>query len=128
MKHALLNINLVLLLLSSFSLQAEVLHIEKYDLLERMKTDPELVIIDIRDPQEFEDGHIKGAINIRHTEIIQNPDILDRYKDKHVVMLCRGGVRTVRTLEYIDTNKFKAIYHLQGDMIGWNNEDLPIIQ
>jgi 3-mercaptopyruvate sulfurtransferase SseA len=50
------------------------------------------VILDARSPEEYEAGHIPGAINIPHDQIPQYQDVLTREvsNDAHIICYCRG--------------------------------------
>ena len=120
---------LAVLLFLCFSLasKAEVLALENSALLEWInenKTD--IVIVDIRTQKEYQSGHIPGSVNIPHNEIINNVSLLDAYLDKQVILHCEVGGRVKRTLNHLDSNKFKKLYHLQGDMRAWRDSKLPV--
>ncbi len=51
----------------------------------------EYTIVDVRTKEEYESGHIKGAINIPYDEINENTD-LD--KNKNIFVYCRSGARS----------------------------------
>jgi phage shock protein E len=57
------------------------------------------VVIDVRSEQEFQSGHVEGAINIPHTAIAQ--DILKAKvaKDDHVILYCQTGRRSGMALD-----------------------------
>jgi len=57
------------------------------------------VVIDVRSEQEFQAGHVDGALNIPHTAIAQ--DILKTKvaKDDHVILYCQTGRRSGIALE-----------------------------
>jgi phage shock protein E len=52
------------------------------------------VIIDVRTPQEFAQGHIEGAINIDHSVIAQEIAKAKVAKDDNVILYCRSGRRS----------------------------------
>jgi phage shock protein E len=52
------------------------------------------VVIDVRTAQEFQAGHIDGALNIPHTEIAQEIFKAKVNKDDHVILYCRSGRRS----------------------------------
>ena len=72
------------------------------------------VIIDLRTPREFEDGHLKGAVNIPVDDLIENRTLLDAYKDRPVLLYCRTVNRTGRALRILEGSGFKSIYALRG--------------
>ena len=72
------------------------------------------VIVDLRTPREFEQGHIAGAVNVPVDDLRANRTLLDAYKDKTVLLYCRTVNRTGRALGLIDGRGFKMIYALNG--------------
>lgn len=89
------------------------------------KNDRSYQIIDVRTPQEYANGHLKTAINIPHEMIVNEPTILENYKDKNLVFYCRSGRRAGLAMSAFDFSNYKGVYHLDGDMAAWNAADLP---
>ena len=85
----------------------------------------EAIIIDVRTPAEFANGHIKGARNID----IQNPSFLEQIKaldkDTAYVVNCRFGGRSSRAGSFMDELGFKNVMNLDGGIIAWEEEGLP---
>jgi len=52
------------------------------------------LLIDVRTPEEFNRGHLPGAINIPYTEIRQNIGRLTRDRQARIVLYCRSGRRS----------------------------------
>lgn len=84
----------------------------------------QFTLVDVRTPEEYQQGHIQGAINIPHTEIADNLDKLS--SDKPIVVYCRSGRRAQTALEILSKQGFNDIRHLEGDMLGWQAENRPI--
>jgi len=86
------------------------------------------VIIDIRTPAEFAQGHIKGAKNID----FKNPDFekklskLDR--NKSYVFHCKSGGRSTKSLTVWKKLEFKNLYHLDQGILGWQKAKLPVVK
>lgn len=57
------------------------------------------VLIDVRTEQEFQSGHIEGAINLPHSTIAQSIAKANVNKDDHVQLYCRSGNRSGIALE-----------------------------
>ncbi len=51
------------------------------------------IIIDVRSPQEYDDGHIRGSKNIPLNIIAQRADTIKSW-DKPVITVCKSGVRS----------------------------------
>ncbi|MCB0729937.1 MAG: rhodanese-like domain-containing protein [Ignavibacteriae bacterium] len=91
------------------------------DLKESMKNDPNLVILDVRTPQELvgEHGQIKGVINIPVQELSARVGELDKYKDKNIAVICRSGNRSVFATKIMQAKGFNA-KNVLGGMKAYN--------
>ena len=91
---------------------------------EKMKLNPELVILDVRNPYELEEylGQIEGAINIPVQELEKRIDELKEYKDREIAVICRSGVRSVTATNILLQNGFNAI-NIEGGMIRYRAEE-----
>ncbi|GLX77975.1 hypothetical protein tinsulaeT_13150 [Thalassotalea insulae] len=96
-------------------------------LLNAPKTEP-FVILDVRSQQEFNQGHIKGALNISHDQIEQHLTELSQYKDTLVVVHCRSGRRAQVAEAVLIEQGFNKLHHLSGDYQAWVAADLPLVK
>jgi rhodanese-related sulfurtransferase len=79
-------------------------------------------LVDVRDPQEFGEGHIPGAINIPSDKFAARSAVLD--KEKLVVVYCKSGGRSYtayRKLQKLDYSKI-----VQAIFADWEEAGLPI--
>lgn len=123
--------NIVALVFSLFSaviFAGETPQISQQDLLTALKAPKHnIVVLDVRSAQEYENGHIVDAINVSHNTITENLNFLSQYKDKTVVVYCRSGRRAGVAEHILAENNFKDLRHLTGDMNGWLKAKLPVI-
>lgn len=94
-------------------------------LMEKVQNN-EWLLIDVRSPEEFAEGHIPGAINMPHNEIESYISQLDDDKDQRIIVYCRSGRRAMLTLETLKARSFTDVSHLEGDMMGWDAAGLPV--
>lgn len=94
-------------------------------LLEKVKTE-EWMLIDVRSPQEYAQGHIPGAINMPHDEIDGYINQLQDAKDKPIIIYCRSGRRASIAMKKLELQEFTDVSHLEGDIMGWRESGLPI--
>lgn len=66
------------------------------------------VIIDVRTPQEFDSGHIEGALNFPVQTIEQNIEAI-RKLNKPVIAHCRSGARSARATKILNKNGIKTV-------------------
>ncbi|WP_341503202.1 rhodanese-like domain-containing protein [Gallaecimonas sp. GXIMD4217] len=86
----------------------------------------ERLILDVRTPEEFADGHVPNAVNISHTELEGRLAEVLAYQDKPVVVYCRSGRRAGIAADILEKAGFSQVQHLVGDWKGWQAEQLPV--
>lgn len=82
-------------------------------------------ILDVRSKKEYESGHVPNAVNIDYTEISSRLSELEPYKNHKIVVYCRSGRRAGIARKTLKKAGFEEVYHLTGDMIGWNKAGWP---
>ena len=87
---------------------------------------PEFYLLDVRTPDEFKTGHIKGAHNLDVT----NPDFEELAKkelpeDKVIAVYCGSGKRSAMAANKLDLLHFKVL-NLEGGLTAWKNAGLPV--
>ncbi len=84
------------------------------------------LVLDVRTQEEFAQGHVPGAINIPFDEISERLDELLGFKQGDIVVYCRTGKRAEKALTTLTNQGFEQLFHLSGDMQGWQQAKLPI--
>lgn len=87
------------------------------------KKDSDYVFIDVREPNEWEEGVIPGVKKISLGDIENHLDQLD--KDKKYIMVCRSGGRSNKASTLMEQQGFKDVSNFQGGMLDWNDSDFP---
>lgn len=77
------------------------------------------LLLDVRTPEEFDQGFIQGAVLIPVTELGQRLDEIEQYKDKPVLVYCRSGNRSVTASEILIDNGFTEVHNLLTGYNGW---------
>lgn len=73
-------------------------------------------VLDVRHPNEWEAGHIEGAVHIPVDDLAERVDELDR--DRPVVTVCRSGRRSERAAQWLAGEGFD-VQNLHGGMQAW---------
>jgi phage shock protein E len=81
-------------------------------------------VLDVRSPEEYIAGHVPGAVNIPHDQVAAR--LAEVPKDKDVVLYCRSGRRAGMAAEVLAANGYTRLKHLEGDMLGWQEEQRPV--
>lgn len=77
-------------------------------------------LIDVREPQEFDRGHIRGARNIPLTQLKQSLNALR--PDKPVYLYCQNNSRAARAAHVLKKNKYEDISVLKGGFKKWTGK------
>lgn len=77
-------------------------------------------LIDVREPQEFDRGHILGARNIPVSQMKQR--LVEMRKDKPVYLYCQGSSRSARAAQLLHKKGYKDIYQLKGGFKKWTGK------
>ncbi|MEX0733930.1 MAG: rhodanese-like domain-containing protein [Steroidobacteraceae bacterium] len=88
--------------------------------------DQSLVVLDVRTPAEYAEGHIPGALNIPHTELAARIVELSDARSRDIVVYCRSGNRTAQALKVLGDAGFTRLFHLKGDYLRWSAENRPV--
>lgn len=117
---------------------AEVSHLTRTFLEERHLLEPvsqkelvarvrkgEVTVLDVRPPEEFQAGHIPGAISVPLAELKQHLALLP--KGREIVAYCRGPycVLAVEAVTLLKTRGFKA-HRLEAGVPDWRGLGLPV--
>jgi rhodanese-related sulfurtransferase len=100
---------------------SDLTNITVQQLKEAMKTDSNLVILDVRTPEELtgELGQIPGVINIPVQVLDQRISELEKYKNKDIAVICRSGNRSSYATKILQEKGFKA-KNVLGGMKAYN--------
>jgi len=82
----------------------------------------EFLLLDVRQPEEYEAGHIPGAIFIPLGELEARQEELER--DKKIITYCRSGRRSMAAAIALCGLGFKDVHHLEGGILNWHNETI----
>jgi len=97
------------------------------DLVQRLETADAPVILDVRSPEEYAEGHIPGAINVPYDQIPANLDSLESFLSDEVVVYCRTGRRAGVAEKALSEAGFTQVLDLEGHMTSWNDAGLPVV-
>ena len=72
-------------------------------------------LLDVREEYEYQDGHIKGAVNLPLREILGKKDSLP--KDKDIYVYCRSGHRSADAVNFLKSLGFEKVHNVEGGFI-----------
>lgn len=93
------------------------------DLRERQEKDEKLVILDVRQPAEWQGGHVPRARHIPGGELIDRHDELP--KDRPVAVYCGSGYRSSVAASLLKAEGRGEVYNVLGGFAAWRQRGLP---
>jgi len=90
------------------------------------RTLPALQLIDVREPQEFNDslGHIPGALSLPLPELMARVGELDPARP--LIAVCRSGARSAQAVVLLQKAGFTQVANMGGGMLRWMADGLPL--
>jgi len=85
-------------------------------------------LIDVRTPNEFESGNIASSTNIDFYSAGFQDQLTKLDKNKPVYLYCRSGRRSGIAMNLMKDMGFISVYNLDGGIIAWQEQGLPIAQ
>ena len=110
---------LMLLLVSFSNLSAQRTQLNSPEIKEVLKKNKAIVVLDVRTPEEFAAGHLKGAqnIDIRQQDAYSK---LDKLNPKTTYLVyCRTNHRSGMAVDYMMQKGFKNVYQMMDGFPGW---------
>jgi len=89
---------------------------------------PDVTILDVRTPGEYQSGHIEGArlMNIADRDFAEQLKTLDA--SKPVYVYCRSGARSSNAMRQMKSMGFQEVYNLKGGILSWSSAGQPVAQ
>ncbi len=106
-----------------------------WDLEEKLKSRRKPIMVDIREPYEFDAMRIEGAINVPrgiletacdwgYQETI--PELVSS-RDREVVLMCKSGNRSALAAKVLQEMGYSAVVSLKTGLRGWNDYERPLV-
>lgn len=81
---------------------------------EMMNSYPNVVLLDVRSHQEYEEGHLNRAINIPTYDLYREAPKILMDKDTIIIAYCTVGLRSENAIKILRKMGYKNLYHLDG--------------
>lgn len=83
------------------------------------------VLLDVREPWEFEKARIEGATLMPMRELVSRIGQID--EDKEVVAICHHGGRSMQAAMFLEKQGFKRVHNLVGGIDAWSRSVDPAV-
>jgi rhodanese-related sulfurtransferase len=80
----------------------------------------EITLLDVREVDEYDGGHIEGAVNAPLSSLDETK--FPYPKDEPIYVICRSGNRSAQAAQLLKERGYKEIYDVSGGMIAWERQ------
>jgi rhodanese-related sulfurtransferase len=101
---------------------------EAAQLIANNQNNPDFTILDVRTPQEFNDGHIEGALNLDFYAAAFKDELDKLDKGKTYFVYCRTGNRSGQAVAIMQASGFREAYNLSGGITDWIAGGHPVVK
>ena len=102
----------------------DVKDIEPQELQDLLQSDAQPVVVDVREPWEYKQGHVPGAVLMPLGQLASLVGQLDT--EKPVAVICASGSRSQSAAALLGQKGFKTIYNVVGGTGAWMYSRLPL--
>ncbi|MGK0674740.1 MAG: rhodanese-like domain-containing protein [Halothiobacillaceae bacterium] len=92
----------------------------------RMMSHEEPLVLDVREINEYREGHLRDAKHIPLGQLGGKINQLESWKDKPVIIYCRSGHRSGAACNLLAKHGFTKLYNLAGGIMAWTHSGLPL--
>jgi rhodanese-related sulfurtransferase len=101
---------------------------EAFDIIKSNAENPDFVVLDVRTPDEFNDGHLENAGNIDFYAGTFKDELSKLDKNRTYLIYCSTGNRSGKSLKIMKGMGFTAVYNMLGGFKGWKSKGLPFVR
>jgi rhodanese-related sulfurtransferase len=93
---------------------------------EKLLAEGGVLLLDVRTPKEFQDGHIPSAKSFPMTELPKRLKELPKDKTQPVLVYCGTGIRSAKAARILYGEGYRDVYDLSGGLRAWIAAQKPI--
>lgn len=86
------------------------------------------LIVDLRDSDDYRQGHIAGSINIPLAQLADRLAELGSDKTRTLVLVCKQGLHAGAAGRQLRQQGFAKVVRMQGGLQGWRNDNMPVVK
>ena len=106
--------------------QPQVPQIDATELKKVLDAKTDVVLLDVRTPQEFAKGNIAGSINLPVDEVQNKVEKLLPDKNKIIYAYCLSGSRSVHAVDAMVKFGYKKVYDIKSGLLAWKAKGYPV--
>lgn len=113
---------------------SQVKEIMPWELVERKEENPDLLIVDVREPYEFDTLHIRDSVNVPRGilesacewDYEDTVPVLVQARKREIVVVCRSGSRSALAVHTMQLLGYEHAVSLRTGLRGWNDYEEPL--
>ena len=95
------------------------------DTIERLKTNPEAKLVDVREDNEWNAAHAAGAIHLGKGIIERDIEVTIPGKATEIILYCGGGYRSALAADVLQEMGYTNVYSMAGGWKAWKEAEAP---
>lgn len=96
------------------------------DLKAKLDNNDDVLLLDVREKDEWDSGYIKGAVFFPMSQVESNLDQILESKDREVILQCRSGRRSMDVAALLLGEGFTNLSNLSGGILAWTNQGYSV--
>ncbi len=114
---------------------ADVQELMPWEMAARVAKNPDLLIVDVREPHEYDAMHIAGSLNVPRG-ILESacewdyeetvPELVEA-RDREIAVVCRSGYRSVLAVHSMQMLGYTKVFSLKTGIRGWKDNEQPLV-
>lgn len=95
---------------------------------QKLEATKDAQLVDVRTPEEYDEGHLKDAVDIDYNSDDFSKRIARLDKTRPVFVYCLSGGRSAMAAEQMHNMGFREVYNMKGGMMKWNKAAMPVVK
>jgi rhodanese-related sulfurtransferase len=96
------------------------------DAAQKMKAADKPLLVDVREPSEWDEVHIDGARLAPLGKV--DSELADVDHNREILLVCRSGRRSAKAQQLLATKGFTKLTNVEGGMLAWEKAGLPVVR
>ena len=96
-------------------------------LVEQQEAGVEVILLDLRSPTQFAEGHIEGTRQISINDLPGKLEILIPRRETVTVLHCSGSIQSAMAVMYLRTEGYRNSFNLSGGYSSWVRNNRPVV-
>ena len=113
----------------------DVKELMPWDMEERLQANPNILVVDVREPEEYEAMHIADSLNVPRGilesacewDYEETEPELVQAREREIIIVCRSGFRSVLAAHSMQVLGYSNVASLQTGLRGWKDYDQPLV-